>query len=57
MGVTSLHLAKDVPNAGNRINVLCGPGTDSYGDLGDGKTPGGMLVRGLYWTKSEFYVE
>lgn len=29
-----------LPNAGNRINVLCGPGTDSCGDLGDGKTQG-----------------
>lgn len=49
---------KMLPNAGNRINVLTGLGTDSYGDLGDGKTPaGGMVVRGLYWTKSELYVE
>lgn len=35
---TSLKML--LPIAGNRINVLCGLGTDSYGDLGDGKIPG-----------------
>lgn len=53
---TSLNM---LPNTGNRINVLCWLGTDSYGDLADGKIPGGggTVVRGLYWTKSELYVE
>lgn len=46
-----------LPNAGNRINVLCGPGTDSYGDLGDGKTPEENGGAGLVLDKSELYVE
>lgn len=48
---------KMLPNAGNRIDVLCGLGTDSYGVLGDGKTPGGDGGAGVVLDKSELYVE